>query len=365
MLPKKPTSGKKAEKTKKAPTRPKSKAQLLKQEPTISEAREPELVDDSEETEDLEAYSDPVLPSIRSPEIEVLNQGSSSLPASTDPFKRYITELQRHPLLDVEEEMKLALQMRDQSQTPSMALEAAKRLVQANLRLVVKIAFEYRSIYSNLMDLIQEGNLGLMKAVSKYEPSKGVKLGYYAAWWIRSYILKYLLDNFRLVKVGTTQNQKKLFYNLLREKEKMESQGQLPGPKLLAEKLHVREKDVIEMQQRLFSPQSEVSLDSPISSSSEGRPRVLADTLETAEEPNDERIIREQLLGQLEERLPEFKKTLNLREVKILEERLLSENPKTLQEIADQFGLTRERSRQIEAELIKKLRGFFMDRTSE
>src|SRR5208282_3195718 len=154
-----------------------------------------------------------------------------------------------------EEELRLVMRLREQGD-----LDAAKSLVSANLRLVIKIAFEYRNIYNNLLDLIQEGNIGLMKAVSKFDPTKGARLGYYASWWIRSYILKYLLDNFRLVKIGTTQAQKKLFYHLMREKERMEAQGLLAAPKLLAEKLNVREKDVVEMEQRLSSRGAEVSL---------------------------------------------------------------------------------------------------------
>ena len=125
----------------------------------------------------------------------------------TDPLKQYMLEVNRYPLLDPEQELELAKRMREKGD-----VEAAKYLVSANLRLVVKIAYEYRSIYANLLDLIQEGNVGLMKAVSKYDPDKGAKLSYYASWWIRSYILKYILDNFRLVKIGTTQAQKKLFY---------------------------------------------------------------------------------------------------------------------------------------------------------
>src|SRR5690606_3430012 len=121
-------------------------------------------------------------------------------------------------------------------------VDAARLLVSANLRLVVKIAFEYQNYYTNVLDLIQEGSIGLMKAVAKFDPTKGVRLGYYASWWIRSYILKYILDNFRLVKIGTTQAQKKLFYHLIREKERLEAQGYFAGPKLLAEKLDVREK---------------------------------------------------------------------------------------------------------------------------
>jgi RNA polymerase sigma-32 factor len=221
----------------------------------------------------------------------------------------------------------------------------------------VKIAFEYRSIYSNVLDLIQEGNIGLMKAVSKFDPTKGARLGYYSSWWIRSYILKYLLDNFRLVRVGTTQAQKKLFYHLMREKERLEAQGLLAGPKLLAEKLNVREKDVVEMEQRLSGHGAEMSLDTPIDAGGEKKTthqELLPDHREAA----DETLARAELLQILKERLPEFEKLLNEKERRLLHERILSEEPKTLQEVADQYGLTRERARQIEAKMILKLRAF-------
>jgi len=207
------------------------------------------------------------------------------------------------------------------------------------------------------MDLIQEGNVGLMKAVSKYDPAKGARLGYYASWWIRSYILKYLLDNFRLVRVGTTQAQKKLFFHLMREKERLEAQGILAAPKLLAEKIGVKEKDVTEMEHRLGSAGGEVSLDSPMSGE-EGNRGTFVDLLEDTREGADEGIAHNQLLGLLKQRLPEFEKTLKDKERKILKERLLAEEPKTLQEIGDLYGLTRERARQIEAEVLSKLREF-------
>jgi RNA polymerase sigma-32 factor len=237
-------------------------------------------------------------------------------------------------------------------------MDAAKALVQANLRLVVKIAFEYQSVYSNLLDLIQEGNVGLMTAVSKFDPTRGVKLGYYATWWIRSYILKYLLDNFRLVKIGTTQAQKKLFYHLMREKQRLEAQGLFAGPKLLAEKLEVREKDVIEMEQRLSGQGAELPLDSPIHTpnSEEGATKTFKDALVDPSEDQEQRLEREQWIHILERDLPAFKKELNEKELRILNERLLHDEPKTLQEIADLYGLTRERARQIEAKLIEKLK---------
>ncbi|HUP57673.1 MAG TPA: RNA polymerase factor sigma-32 [Bdellovibrionota bacterium] len=270
-----------------------------------------------------------------------------------DLLQRYLEEVRRHPLLTPEEEITLANRMREKGD-----MDAAKRLVQANLRLVVKIAMEYRSYYANLLDLVQEGNVGLMKAVSKFDPTKGARLGYYASWWIRSYILKYLLDNFRLVKIGKTQAQKKLFYHLLREKQRLEAQGLLAGPKLLAERLNVREKDVIDMEQRLSGRGQEMSLDSPVDREGEGGGALYVDQLADGEESADERMAREQLVRLLKARLPEFEKNLNEKERRLLNDRLLAEEPKTLQEVADNYGLTRERARQIEVKVIAKLREF-------
>lgn len=271
---------------------------------------------------------------------------------ATDPLRRYMEEVRRHPLLEPEEEFRLAQDLQQKGD-----LNAAKRLVSANLRLVVKIAFEYRSLYANVLDLIQEGNIGLMKAVSKFDPTKGARLGYYSSWWIRSYILKYLLDNFRLVRIGKTQAQKKLFYHLLREKERLEAQGILAGPKLLAEKLDVREKDVVEMSHRLSSRGAETSLDTPMDSSGESKTTQMDLLVDDHENP-DQALEREQLLTLLRDELPAFEKTLSDKELRILRERLLAEEPKTLQEIADHYGLTRERSRQIEVKVIEKLKDF-------
>jgi RNA polymerase sigma-32 factor len=344
---------------------------------------EDSIEDDIQETdsEDWELDEDSAVP----PDSEILNQlpalSSPTLPESTgedfndssleeredhpidrspgthaispqDPLRRYLDEIRRYPLLDAKQEYELAIRLREHGD-----VSAAKALISANLRLVVKIAFEYRSIYSNVMDLIQEGNIGLMKAVAKFDPSKGAKLGYYSSWWIRSYILKYLLDNFRLVKVGTTQAQKKLFYHLMREKERLEAQGLIPKPKLLADKLNVREKDVIEMEQRLSGQGAEMSLDTPIDRE-EGQTTTHKDQVQDTHESADEALAKEQLLQILQVRLPEFKKTLNDKEIRILTERLLAEEPKTLQEIADHYGLTRERTRQIEVKVIEKLRDF-------
>ncbi len=284
----------------------------------------------------------------------------SELPAvsSTDPLRRYMNEIRNHPLLDAQEELELVRRMHQEGD-----IHAAKRLVQANLRLVVKIAMEYRTVYSNLLDLIQEGNIGLMKAVSKFDPTKGARLGYYSSWWIRSYILKYLLDNFRLVKIGTTQAQKKLFYHLMREKERLEAQGLLTGPKLLAEKLNVREKDVIEMEQRLSGRGAEMSIDTPVGGDNDGEGRSTShrDLIEDHGELADATLERAELLKILKSKLPDFQKRLGDKELRILNDRLLADEPKTLQEVADNYGLTRERARQIEVKVIEKLREFLRE----
>lgn len=273
-----------------------------------------------------------------------------------DPLRRYIEEVARHPLLEPGEEYRLTREFQKKND-PGLF----KRLVSANLRLVVKIAFEYRSLYANILDLIQEGNMGLMKAVSKFDPAKGARLGYYASWWIRSYILKYLLDNFSMVRIGTTQAQKKLFYHLMKEKRKLEALGQIPAPKLLAEKLDVREQDVIEMQTRLGNQGSELTLDTPVSNpSGKGTDQkvLLLDLFSSGAPGVDEGLAEQELLDILKNAIPKFRSALGPKELKILDERLLSENPKTLQEVADEYSLTRERVRQIEAKIIEKLRDY-------
>lgn len=347
--PKKKTSAKPAARKKAAP-----KWELVEDEEEEKESDE-ESADSDEPIEEVAAEALPV----ESPE-EGLIPLTGALSAS-DPLRRYLQEIQRYALLEPEEEIRLVQELR---QTGS--LDAARRLVNANLRLVVKIAFEYRSVYTNILDLIQEGNIGLMKAVSKFDPTKGSRLGYYASWWIRSYILKFLLENFRLIKVGTTQAQKKLFYHLVREKERLEAQGIVAAPKLLADRLNVREKDVVEMQHRLSGSGAEVSIDAPVSGDEGQTGSRYGDLLpsSSAEAP-DEALARDQLLRMLEGKLPAFTKTLNDRERKILEERLLSDEPKTLQEVADQYGLTRERVRQIESKILEKLKLFLSDLMGE
>ena len=271
-----------------------------------------------------------------------------------DPLTHYLKEISRHKLLTPEEEKELTAEL-----LRTGDIEVAKKLVLANLRLVVKIAFEYKNAYKNVMDLIQEGNIGLMKAVSKYDPSKGAKLSYYASWWIRSYILKFILDNFRLVKIGTTQEQKKLFYNLMREKQRLLSMGIAPDVKLLSENLGVSEKAVIEMDHRLGSGGQEVSLDKPLDD--DGGRQSLADLIGSDDESTESKLENLQNLEILKQNLGEFIKNLKPRDQEIFQKRLLSEVPESLQSIADQYGVSRERIRQVEERLIDQLKSYMSE----
>jgi len=276
-----------------------------------------------------------------------------SLPVSLDPLKSYLREISRYELLSIEEEKRLTDELKETGD-----IEVAKKLVVANLRLVVKIALQYRSAYQNTMDLIQEGNIGLMHAVSKYDSSKGAKLSYYASWWIKSYILKFILDNFRLVKIGSSKEKKRLFYNLMREKEKLESQGITPKPKLLSEKLGVSEKAVIEMDQRLSSSGAEVSFD--VNIAKDGY-KALGDVLETEEELLEQRVAKSQEIEVLEEHLKDFLEDLKPRDKEIFGKRLLSDIQPSLQSIADEYGVSKERIRQIEERLLAKLRVYMSE----
>ncbi len=274
----------------------------------------------------------------------------------TDPLARYMQEVRSFPMLAQEEERELARRYHEEGD-----VEAAKRLVAAHLRLVVKIAMEYRSAYYNVLDLIQEGNVGLMQAVRHFDPDKGARLGHYASWWIRSYILKYILDNFRLIKLGTTKAQKKLFYNLMREKEKIEAMGYYATPVELGKRLGVPAEQVEEMQRRLTTP--EYALEAP-AGKREGT-AILKDFLPIDEVPVDERLADAQAHDMLRQKFDEFAGELTERDRKIFYERLLAELPRTLQDIADEYGISKERVRQIEGRIVERLKEFFKSRGVE
>jgi RNA polymerase sigma-32 factor len=273
--------------------------------------------------------------------------------ARVDALQLYMQEVQRHPLLTTEEEHRLAEQY-----VKTGDVNAAARLVTANLRLVVKLAFEYRRAYRNIMDLIQEGNIGLMQAVRRYDPYRGVKLSSYAAWWIRAYILRFILNNWRLVKLGTTQAQRKLFFNLNKEKARLAAMGIEPTHAEVALRLNVDEKDVIEMDRRLAS--GDASLDVTVGDS-EGRQTTRMDLLPAAA-PGPEQLTEGlELQGMIREQLDRFRTTLSGKELIIFDKRLVAEDPITLQELGDEFGVSRERVRQLEARLTGKLRIYLTD----
>lgn len=273
--------------------------------------------------------------------------------ARLDMLQLYMQEVQRHPLLTPEAEHSLAERFKQTGD-----VDAAKQLVTANLRLVAKLAFEYRRAYRNIMDLIQEGNIGLMQAVQHYDPYRGVKLSSYAAWWIRAYILRYILNNWRLVKVGTTQAQRKLFYNLSKEKARLAAMGIEPTHAEIALRLKVDEQDVVEMDHRLSA--SDASLDASIGDS-EGRQTTRMDLLPATAPGPDQLTESVDLETNLRRHLNDFRTTLAGKELIIFDKRLVAEEPITLQELGDEFGVSRERVRQLEARLTGKLRTYLTE----
>jgi RNA polymerase sigma-32 factor len=229
-------------------------------------------------------------------------------------LQQYLAEIRRYPYLSKEEELRLF-----QEYHAHGSREAAVKLIMANLRVSVAIASEYLHTGADHMDLIQEGNVGLMQAIKKFDPAKNVRFYAYAAWWSRAYILRYLLNTFRLVKIGTTQDQRKLFYNLKKEKAKLES------------------------------------LDQPIGENQDGS---LLDIIPSQQKPADEQLADEQLRTLFRAKLAEFIRTLDERDEDILRNRILSEDPLTLDDLGGKYGITKERTRQLEARIIKRLRDY-------
>jgi RNA polymerase sigma-32 factor len=284
----------------------------------------------------------------RIPEVEASDEDRGKALVPFDPLQRYLTEIRRFPVLSREEEHKLAVEYKEFGN-----LEAAYKLVLGNLRLVVMIAREYQKAFKNLLDLIQEGNMGLMEAVKNFDPYRGVRFPSYAVWWIRAYIIRYIMSDWRMVKIGTTQAQRKLFFNLQKEKEKLEAEGITPGPKLLAQRLNVKEDEVIEMEQRLGG--RDLSLDLPIG---EGDESTLLNFLPDDKQGPEEQIAETQYRQLLSEKMAQFAKSLKDKELVIYRERLLNEEPLTLREIGDKYGISRERVRQIEERVKKKLKAY-------
>jgi RNA polymerase sigma-32 factor len=271
-----------------------------------------------------------------------------------DPFAAYLQEVKKYPILSEEEEKELGIRLQETGD-----VDAAYQLTTANLMLVVKIAMTFKREWQSLMDLVQEGNVGLMKAVKNFDPFRGVRLSAYAAWWIKSYILKYILDNWRLVRVGTTNSRRKLLFNLKKEKERLEREGFDPSTKVLAEHFGVDEGEIIDVEASIGAV--DVSMDTPTRADSSMTPaQSLSDgkSLEKRAEIDQFREI-------LQQKIEGFKSELKPREIEILEKRVLSESPQSLQEIGDERGVTREAVRQAEQRLLKKFRIYIEEQMPE
>ena len=265
-----------------------------------------------------------------------------------DPLQRYLAEIRRFRILSREEEHELAVYYKEYGN-----VEAAYKLVTANLRLVVMIAREYQKSFKNLLDLIQEGNMGLMEAVKNFDPYRGVRFPSYAVWWVRAYMIRYIMNDWRMVKIGTTQAQRKLFFNLQKAKEKIEAEGLTPGPKLLAQRLNVKEDEVVEMEQRLGS--RDLSVDVPLGNDDEA---TLLNFLPDNKQGPEEQFAESQYREILRQKMAEFGKGLKDKELVIYQERLLNEEPLTLREIGEKYDISRERVRQIEERVKKKLKTY-------
>ncbi len=309
-----------------------------------------ESLHDIEDIEDIENI-DPAEINETSPEEEnapILSRAKTVPAVGRDSLHLYLKEVNRFPMLKPEEEQMLAHRVRDMGDT-----DAAFRLVSSHLRLVVKIAMDFqRRWMQNVLDLIQEGNVGLMRAVNKFDPDKGIKFSYYAAFWIKAYILKFIMNNWRMVKIGTTQVQRKLFYNLNKERQKLISQGFDPDAAMLSERLGVSIEQIQEMDQRLSS--SDMSLDMQVNDESGGATRM--DFLPALGPGVEDSIATNEIAELVQRHLKTILPKLNEKETYILQNRLLTDEPVTLREIGERYNVTRERVRQLEARLLEKLR---------
>lgn len=294
---------------------------------------------------DVDLVAETVLP----PSVEI----AETALVPFDPLQIYLIEIKRYDLLTREEERELAIRVREKKDD-----QAAYRLVTSNLRLVVKIAMDFHRYWTkNLLDLIQEGNLGLLQAVRKFDPYRGIKFSYYASFWIKAYILKFIMDNWKLVKIGTTQSQRKLFFNLAKERDKLIAQGFTPEPRLLAERLDVKEEEVVEMTQRLGG--WEVSLSSPVGEDSR---EAFGAFLPDPKTPIDDQLSDVENRQLLIKSLHEFRKTLSGKEADIFDNRIMAEKPLTLQDLGDKYNISRERIRQLQEKIINQVKKWLKEK---
>ncbi len=279
----------------------------------------------------------------------------SNLPVVKNSLESYLVQINKFPLLSPEEEFKLAVTYRK-----SNDIEAAQKLITSNLRFVVKVAFEYKSYGVKLLDLIQEGNIGLMMALKKFDPYKGFRFISYAIWWIRAYIQNFIIKTWSLVKIGTTQTQKKLFYKIGKVRKALEaSQDDEKRYDHLARDLEVSKEDLIEMEQRMSS--RDLSLDAPFDNDHE---LTHLDLLQEDSINQEEALAQEEERNLREREVQSAMKRLNEKEKYVIMNRVMADSPLTLQEIGSHLKLSRERVRQIESEALKKLKKEFSARAS-
>jgi RNA polymerase sigma-32 factor len=288
---------------------------------------------------------------VSAPSSKAVAIASSHLPRTSDPLVLYLNEIRKYPLLTREKEKEIS-EKYFETKDP----ESAQLLVRSNLRFVVKIAAEYSKFGAKLIDLIQEGNVGLMHAVREYNPYKGARLITYAVWWIRGYIQEYLMRQYSMVRIGTTQNQRKLFYQLQKEKNNLEALSNEKNLHELSERLGIPEDEIKIMAQRLSG--RDVSLDRPVDGDDSP---TLGAFQQSQSESMEDTFAREEMIKLLQSKVSELEPDLSEREKIILHERLLNEEPLTLQEIGEKYGITREAVRQMEARLIKKIKEKFGD----
>lgn len=322
-------------------------------EPVEAEPVETEEADDEADQAlaDIDPATDEELDAIARDIGKRAPAGPSTALARRDPMGQYMAEVRRYPLLTREEEHELAVRWIEHGDK-----EAGRRLVTSNLRLVVKIAHEYKRTYQNLLDLVQEGNVGLIQAVKKFDPYRGVKLSTYSGWWIRAYILKFILNNWRLVKIGTTQNQRKLFFNLRKQREKLLQAGVDPTAERIAKELDVSESEVIEMDRRLSAP--DMSLNAPLNEDEGDGGRTRLDIIEDSTDNPATTVETAEFKDILQEKLRRFGATLAGRELEIFRDRIVADDPVTLQELGDRWQVSRERARQLEKRMVLRLREF-------
>jgi RNA polymerase sigma-32 factor len=337
-------------KTSKSASSP-SKSRLMGSKIKKSSKPEPKLANiefEIIEPEDLKPKS---LTTRSKPNPSTIQKVQSDELLAPDALTQYLMKIRNYPVLTKEKEHELAVQYYESGDR-----EAAELLVKSNLKFVVKIAMEYSKFGAKLIDIIQEGNVGLMHALKEYNPYKGVKLISYAVWWIRGYIQDYMMKQQSMVKIGTNQKQRKLFYQLEKEHSKILQEGLESTPLLLSQRLDVPEKDVLDMQQRLSH--KDLSLDQTVSEDSDTS--WLEQRTDDTSEPMDELIIQSEQLELLKDKIENLKKELNDKEIQLLELRILSDTPVTLKSLGDEWNVTREAARQTEARLIEKIKKAFL-----